>query len=394
IRDITGKERGLAEVVSVETGSVSLIPVQAIGSVRPGDRIDLLPERSEIPVGDAFSGRLVDATGQALDDAGPLDAIRVVSAHRPAPKPLARTSQLSALETGVRAIDALLPVARGQRIGIFAAAGVGKTTLVTQMARQTRCDHCILCLVGERGREVEAMWSHVTGGEPNAKVTAVIATSDESASLRVRAVEQALALAEYWRDAGRDVLIVFDSITRYAMALREIGLAAGLPPTLRAYTPNVFSMLPRIVERCGALKSGGSITGLFTVLSETDDIDDPIVEAMKSFLDGHLVLSRELAEVGHFPAIDVPASISRLAPDLFTQPELGVARQAAALLATLKRSRLLIESGMYQAGSDPQIDRALSMKPSLDDFTAQDPNTSVSSRAARQTLSALLGDGS
>jgi flagellum-specific ATP synthase len=276
-----------------------------------------------------------------------------------------------AVVTGIRAIDGLLPLAKGQRIGIFAASGVGKTSLLEQLAAQIECDRCVLCLVGERGREVEGIWRQVSKRADAGRFTLVAATSDESAALRVRSANVALALAEHWRDQGEHVVLIIDSVTRLAMALREIGLASGEPPTVRAYTPNVFAALPRLVERCGAVRSGGAITAVMTVLSETDDVDDPIVEVMKSLLDGHIVLSRKLAERAHFPAIDVPRSISRLSPGLMAPPHAAAAREAIAMLGTYEEARLLIESGMYKQGASPEIDRAIAMRDRLSGFLRQ-----------------------
>ena len=235
------------------------------------------------------------------------------------------------------------------------------------------------------------MWSSILSGVSAAELTAVVATSDQPAALRVRVVEQALAMAEFWRDQGEDVVIIIDSITRYAMALREVGLAAGAPPTMRAYTPNVFAALPRVVERCGAVVKGGSITGIFSVLSETDDIDDPIVEAMKSYLDGHIVLSRELAETGLFPAIDIPRSISRLAPELLSEDKLSLSRAVVSNLSIYRRSRMLIESGMYKAGSDSKIDRAVALKDGLESFLRQSSSERVSRSQSESLLAALMG---
>ncbi len=264
------------------------------------------------------------------------------------------------------------------------------TSLVEQLSRQIECDHVILCLVGERGREVEALWSAHRDKTGGAAATIVAATSDESASMRVRAVEQALAMAEYWRGRGKHVVLFIDSITRLALALRELGLAAGEPPTLRALTPNVFAFMPRIVERCGAIRAGGAITAVFTVLSETDDVDDPIVELMKSLLDGHIVLSRRLAEKTHFPAIDVTASVSRLVSHLLDDDALDLARQAQAVLAEYEEARTMVESGIYRKGSSAAIDRAIEMIPSLDRYLRQAESESVSPAEATGRLRALL----
>jgi FliI/YscN family ATPase len=281
------------------------------------------------------------------------------------------------LPTGIRAIDGILSLGRGQRVGIFAASGVGKTSLMEQLATQVECDRVVICLVGERGREVEAIWRLLSAREDCERYTLVAATSDESAALRARSVSHALALAEHWRSAGEHVLLVVDSVTRLAMALREIGLAAGAPPTVRAYTPNVFGALPRIVERCGAIASGGAITAIMTVLSETDDVDDPIVELMKSLLDGHIVLSRSLAEQGHFPAIDVPRSVSRGAQQLVAADQAKAMRQAVAQLAAYEDARVMIESGVYKSGTNAAVDRAIAKRGEMNAFLQQPRNESI-----------------
>ncbi|MDB5440005.1 MAG: Flagellar protein FliI, partial [Caulobacteraceae bacterium] len=259
----------------------------------------------------------------------------------------------------------LLTLGLGQRVGVFAPSGVGKTSLVTQLANQTACDRLVLCLVGERGREVEALWSGGLTAATKQRATVVAATSDQTAMMRVRAVDYALALCDHWRQQGLHVLLLLDSVTRYAMALREIGLAAGEPPTVRAYTPSVFAAIPKVVERCGALKAGGSISAVMTVLSETEDNDDPICELMKSLLDGHIVLSRRLADQGHFPAIDVSRSLSRLADSLVDEDHRRDARRAVEMLSTYDASKMLIETGVYATGSIEAIDRAVALRPGL-----------------------------
>jgi FliI/YscN family ATPase len=294
----------------------------------------------------------------------------------------------------VRAIDALLTLGQGQRIGLFAAAGVGKTSLMTQLARQVDADRCVICLVGERGREVEALWNDGLSAEARAKSVLVAATSDQSAPMRARACDYALALADHWRAEGLHVVLLLDSVTRLAMALREIGLAAGEPPTVRAYTPGVFATIPKLIERCGALKGGGAITALITVLAESDEVDDPIAEMMKSLLDGHVILSRSLAEQGHFPAIDVPRSISRLATRLQPKSERETAQAAIALLSTYDQSRILIESGVYAQGSNPDLDAAIARRPAHTRFPRQPTDEHVPQPEAAAALLALLGEQS
>ncbi len=349
----------LAEVAAVRDDHIVLIPLDQAVAVACESRVELRGARDKAPVGDAFKGRLVDALAQPLDGGHAILSETAAPLHGAVMAPMARLDPNVVLETGIRAIDGLITIGRGQRVGIFSASGVGKTTLVRQLALQVQCDHVVLCLVGERGREVEAMWREISAGKDRQRYSCVSATSDQSAPLRARALFQGLALAEHWRDRGQHVLLILDSVTRFAMALREIGLAAGAPPTLRAYTPNVFATLPRVVERCGAARSGGSVTAIMTVLSETDDVDDPIVEVMKALLDGHIVLSRQLAEQGRFPAVDVNRSVSRQAAALMAPAHAEAARRVLAMLATYEESRVLVESGLYKPGANARIDDAI-----------------------------------
>jgi flagellum-specific ATP synthase len=349
----------LAEVVAVGADHVILAPLYREMAIMPGARVVAQPMRSSAPVGKAFGGRAVGAMGEPIDGGPPILGEGFAALAGEVMAPMARKAPDVILETGVRAIDGLLTIGRGQRLGLFSASGVGKTTLMTQLALNVTADRCVICLVGERGREVEAFWRTISARPDHERFTCVAATSDLSAPLRVRAVHQALALGEHWRDRGEDVLLVVDSVTRFAMALREIGLAAGAPPTLRAYTPNVFAALPRLVERCGAARSGGSITAVMTVLSETDDVDDPIVEIMKSLLDGHIVLSRQLAEQGHFPPIDVLRSVSRQAAMLMAPAHAAAARLTLSLMATYEDARLMIDTGVYKPGANARIDEAV-----------------------------------
>lgn len=360
----------VAEVAAIDERRIVLIPLEDGAAVQLGQRLVAEPLGEGAPVGDGFAGRAIDALGRAMDGGAAISSARVPLAGA-VPSPLDRADPRQLLETGVRAIDGALTLGRGQRAGIFAAAGVGKTSLVEQLAVQTAADRTIVCLVGERGREVEDFWRLLAARLDADRFTVVAATSDQSPALRVRAVSQALCLAEHWRGNGEHVLVMIDSITRLAMALREIGLAAGLPPTVRAYTPNVFAALPRIVERCGALRDGGAITAVMTVLAETDDVDDPIVELMKSLLDGHIVLSRSLAEQGHFPAIDVPRSVSRRSGRLVDAGHTAAARELVALLAAHEEARVMIESGVYRAGSNPVVDRAIAARDRIAAFLRQ-----------------------
>jgi len=383
----------LAEVASAGEAGLILVPLEHGHPVRPRARVYAAPLGGRADVGPALAGRAIDALGRPIDGRGPVAGTRHAPLAGTVPRPLDRTAPTEAVPTGIRALDALLPLARGQRIGIFAASGVGKTSLLEQLVGQIDCDRCVLCLVGERGREVEGIWRQLSQRSDAGRFTLVAATSDESAALRARSVNTALCLAEYWRDAGEHVVLVIDSVTRLAMALREIGLASGEPPTVRAYTPNVFAALPRLVERCGAVRQGGAITAVMTVLSETDEVDDPVVEVMKSLLDGHIVLSRKLAERGHFPAIDVPRSISRQAPRVMTPAHAAAARDAVAQLGTFEEARLLIESGMYSRGASTEIDRAIDLRERLSAFLRQRQDESTGFDAAVNGLRSLLAEG-
>jgi flagellum-specific ATP synthase len=358
-----------AEVVAIGERSVRLLPLAPATGIRPGASVTLAPERSAMRIGDGFAGRAVDAFAEPIDGKG-----RVISTTGRAsviPPKLDRVVLPERVSTGLRAIDGLVPLAKGQRIGIFAASGVGKTTLIEQMSQSIECDHRVICLIGERGREIDKLWRMHSASEHRDKVTLIAATSDESAIARIRAIEQALALCEDWRARGKHVVLFVDSMTRLAMALREVGLAAGEPPTLRSYTPNVFTALPRYVERCGADRSSGAITAIFSVLAETDDVDDPIVELLKSLLDGHIVLSRRLADRGHFPAIEIGASVSRVSDQVLGKDVLKAALVLRKAFAEFEDARMMIESGIYRAGSNAEIDRAIRVQPRLTEFLVQ-----------------------
>ena len=386
-----GAEQVLAEVVKIEVGRVTLVPFASATSLCVGDLVCAKRVGATMPVGSEYLGRVIDPLGRPLDSGPPIicnDASWPLAGL--STPPLERLSPVTPLQTGIRALDTLLTLGIGQRAGIFAGSGVGKTTLLGSLARHVEADVCVLCLVGERGREAEEFWHRSLSDSTRARATMVVATSDQPAVMRARSVLAALSLAEYFRSQGSHVLLLLDSVTRYALALREIGLAAGEPPTVRAYTPSVFAALPKIVERCGALKAGGAITALMTVLTETDDIDDPMAETMRALLDGHIVLTRELAEQGHFPAIQVPRSVSRVMQHVTQPDERRLAADVVAQLALYESSRTLIESGLYVANSNPALDRVLRLRPALTGFLRQDTVAAVSRETALAELAMLL----
>lgn len=381
----------LAQVIAVQREHVLLSPMRKGESLQLGYPVRATVQGRQLRVGPELAGRAVDGLGQAIDGRpSPRPSFAMPVGGR-AVSPFERRAPDQFLETGVRVLDGLLPIGIGQRVGIFAASGVGKSSLLTQVATQARADRLVVCLVGERGREVGALWHRLRKAAAPDKVTLVAATSDESAALRSRAMLLALAAAEYWRDRGEHVLLLVDSVTRYAMALRELGLAAGAPPTARAYTPNIYAALPLMVERCGALASGGAITGLFTILSETDEIDDPIAELMKSLLDGHLLLSRSIAEQGLYPAVDVARSISREAGSRVAPEQMRMIQAAVSALGLYADARIMIETGAYRKGSNVALDRAIAQREALQAFCRQEQDLREPAAEMLTKLRAAVG---
>ena len=355
----------LAEAVGMKPGRVILMPYGELRGIGVGNEVCATGRQAGVAVGEALLGRVIDAFGQALDG-GPAPStfsMRKLSADPINPLTRPRIDQL--LETGVRAIDALLPLGRGQRMGIFAGSGVGKSTLLGMLARDVRADVNVIALIGERGREVREFVEKHLGEDGLARSVVVVATSDQPALARTRAAHAATAIAESFRDQGRQVLLMKDSITRFGMDRREIGLAAGEPPTARGYTPSVFSDIPALCERCGTTDSGGAITALYTVLVEGDDFNEPISDIVRATLDGHIMLSRELAHEGHFPAIDVLQSASRLASELASQADLALMSSVVELMASYERNRQMVDMGAYKAGSNAGIDRAMQLFPAV-----------------------------
>jgi len=348
-----------AEVIGFRDNNVISMPLYKVDGVKLGDRIVSRKRKATIPVSDAFLGRVVNAFGEPIDDKGRIESSETYPVSPLETNPLKRKNITEPLGTGVRTIDGLLTCGKGQRIGIFGGSGVGKSTLLGMMVRYTSADVIVIGLVGERGREVRGFIEKDLGEEGLKRSVVVVSTSDQPPLLRIRAAQAATTLAEYFRDQGKSVLLVMDSITRFAMAQREVGLAAGEPPASKGYTPSVFSLLPRLLERAGNFISGGSITGFYTVLVEGDDMSEPVADAVRSLLDGHIVLSRELAWKNHYPCIDVLSSISRLMPELVSPAYLQKAGKIREWLATYNKAEDMINIGAYAKGSNPKIDVAL-----------------------------------
>ncbi|HEX7985720.1 MAG TPA: FliI/YscN family ATPase [Duganella sp.] len=383
----------MAEVVGVKPGRVVLMPYGDTRGIGAGSRIVASGQPPGMRVGDGLLGRVIDAFGMPLDGGAAPAAAEVRGLFAPPINPLTRPRIHQLLETGVRAIDTLLPLGRGQRMGIFAGSGVGKSTLLGMLARDVQADVNVIALIGERGREVREFVEKNLGAEGLKRSVVIVATSDQPALVRTRAAHAATAVAEYFRDQGRQVLLMMDSITRFAMARREIGLAAGEPPTARGYTPSVFAEIPALCERCGTTDSGGAITALYTVLVEGDDFNEPISDIVRATLDGHIMLSRELAHEGHFPAIDVLQSSSRLASDLTSADERQLMSAAVELLATYERNRQMVDMGAYRAGSNPAIDRAIAVAPALREMLRQSVLESTARHAGLQRLRAAVVGG-
>ncbi len=359
------------QVIGFREGRVLSMPLEETDGLHMGDPIVARKEDARMEAGPQLLGRVIDGFGKPLDDLGPIDAQAPYDLYAPAPGPLDREPISEPLVTGIRAIDSLLTCGKGQRIGIFGGSGVGKSTLLGTMSRHSSADVSVIALIGERNREVRDFIENDLGPDGMQRSVLVVATSDRPAPLRIRAAFVALAVAEYFRDQGKSVLLVMDSVTRLAMAQREIGLAAGEPPSQKGYTPSVFNLLPKIFERAGRFRQG-SITGFFTVLVEGDDFNEPICDAVRAILDGHIILSRELGAAGHYPAIDVLQSVSRLAPRLYTPEQKTAALKIRDAMATHQRAEDLINLGAYASGANPKLDAAIRLRPQLLEFLKQE----------------------
>lgn len=379
-----------AEVVGFQASETLIMPLGDLRGIGPGTAVHATGAPFRLRVSDDMLGRVLDGLGRPIDDLDvPSGAWRDTTA--PAPSPLERRRITERLQTGVRAIDTLIPCGRGQRLGIFAGSGVGKSSLLGMIARCSDADVNVICLVGERGREVQDFIEHSLGAEGLARSVVIAATSDQPALVRIKAALVATAVAEHFRDAGRQVMLMMDSVTRLAMAQREVGLAAGEPPATRGYPPSVWALLPQVLERAGAT-ADGAITALYTVLVDGDDPNEPISDTVRSILDGHVMLSRALAHRNHYPAIDVLQSISRLQNELLT----GEVQQAAGALrkcmATHRDKEDLITIGAYPPGTDPAVDYAIAKKPQIDEFLRQSMNEHTVAQDADLQLTELMAD--
>lgn len=378
-----------AEVVGFQENLLILMPYDDVDGVRPGSPVVPAGRPFLVPVGDELLGRVVDGLGRPLDGDRPPRTRRWRPLGAQTPNPMERKPIDQVFVTGTRAIDGLLTLGQGQRVGIFAGSGVGKSTLLGMIARHSRADVVVIALVGERGREVQEFIEHTLGPAGLARAVVVVATSDRPALQRIKAAWVATTIAEDFRDRGQHVALMMDSVTRFAMAQREVGLAAGEPPVAKGYTPSVYALLPRLLERAGT-GPRGAITGLYTVLVEGDDHTDPIADTVRSILDGHVWLSRELAHERHFPSIDVLASVSRLMNHLVSTEQRKQAGLALEALATYRRMRDLIAVGAYSPGSQPDVDRSIRLLPRINAFLRQDPDDVSCWETTLADLAALL----
>jgi flagellum-specific ATP synthase len=379
----------LAEVVGFRNHHLLLMPLGEVHGIHQGSEVIATGAPLQAPVGDCLKGRVIDSLGKPLDGLGPILASQEVGLNLLPPHPLKRQRIRKLFQTGIKTIDTFVPCGRGQRLGIFAGSGVGKSTLLGMIASQAEADINVIALIGERGREVREFLEKDLNETGRRKSVVIVATSNQPALARLKGAFLAMSIAEHFRDQGQSVLLMMDSVTRFAMAQREIGLAIGEPPATRGYTPSVFSLLPQLLERAGN-GDHGSITGLFTVLVEADDMNDPIADAVRSILDGHIVLTRALATQNHYPAIDVLESVSRLTQDLLTVEQQELAGRAREILALHRKNQDLISIGAYPLGSNVAIDRAIRLQEPMQKFLKQGIREGVSTQESWALLSRVL----
>ena len=381
-----------AEVVGFADNRVFLMPLGTVEGVKPGARVRPVQRSKEVPVGYGLLGRVLNGVGEPLDDKGPIQADAKTGLEGKYINPLRRHPIHESLDVGIRSINSLLTVGRGQRLGLFAGSGVGKSVLLGMMTRFTEADIVVVGLVGERGREVKEFIDQCLGPEGLARAVVVASPADDSPLMRLRSAMLTTSIAEYFRDQGKNVLLLMDSLTRYAQAQRELALAVGEPPATKGYPPSVFAKLPQLVERAGNAAAGeGSITAFYTVLTEGDDQQDPIADAARAILDGHIVLSRRLAESGHYPAIDVEASVSRVMPQVVSPEQMKLAQQFRQVYAHYQQSSDLISVGAYSAGSNPETDFAIQRMPVMKQFLQQGLNEAVDYQQSSDDLATILG---
>ena len=379
-----------AEVVGFKTGKVLMMPLENIRGVGPGCKIISLGKKADVRVGRGLLGRVIDGMGNPIDGKGPIEYQAEYPIYFSPINPLKRKRVAEVMDLGIRVINALLTCGKGQKMGVFSGSGIGKSILLGMMAKNTRADVNVIGLIGERGREVREFIEKNLGKEGLERSVVVVATSDTHPIIRMRAAYVATSIAEYFRDQGKDVLLMVDSLTRFAMAQREVGLSIGEPPTTKGYTPSVFSLMPKLLERVGAVEGKGSITGLYTILVEGNDFDEPIADAARSILDGHIVLSRILAAKNHYPAIDVLSSISRVMIDVVDDEHKGKAGSILNILATYKKAEDLINIGAYVKGSSQEVDFAIEMIGRVNAFSMQAINESVGFEESRREMFAIF----
>ena len=376
-----------AEVVGFRQSRVLLMPLGPMEEIAPGSKVTASDKAFTLAVGDNLLGRVLNGLGEPMDKKGPIWSSDRRSVIAPPPDPLGRARVTEPLGTGIRAIDSLITCGKGQRAGIFAGSGVGKSVLLGMLARNAEADVNVIALIGERGREVRDFIERDLGPEGLAKSVIVVATSDQPALVRIKGAQVATAIAEHFRDEGKNVMLMMDSVTRVAMAQREVGLAIGEPPTTRGYTPSTFALLPRLLERAG-MGETGSITGLYTVLVEGDDMDEPVADAVRSILDGHIVLSRRLQSQGHYPAIDVLESVSRVMVDVVSAHHFDTSNKIKEILVNYREAEDLINVGAYQEGNNPEIDLAIRYVSTINGFLRQGIEDAT---PYQQTFEQMLG---
>lgn len=383
----------IAEVIGFREGKVLLMPYGNIRGMSPGSRIIPVADTPLAGVGDEFLGRVVDGMGEPIDNKGIINTSAQYPLYGKPINPMEREPIKKVMDVGIGAINTMITLGRGQRVAIMAGSGVGKSVLMAMMTKHTSADVTVIGLIGERGREVKAFVNETLGNEGLKRSVVVAATSDSPPLVRIRGAYLATTIAEYFRDQGKNVLLIMDSITRFAMSSRDVGLAAGEPPTSRGYTPSFFVQIPILLERAGNLENSGSITGIYTVLVEGDDLNDPVGDTVRSIVDGHIVLSRDLANKGHYPAIDVLASVSRVMKDVSSKEHLKLREKAIDIMAAYRGAEDMISIGAYVDGSNPKIDQAKKLMPSIDQFLRQNIEQRVDLEAGVSELAKILSSG-